>query len=385
MKVLHVISTLSPRFGGPSVVVRMLSDFQVRSGLSVTVCSTNWNNSNNEIKPINLEISENGVEFRYFSFWSPLLLSFDINKWFYRNIQIFDIIHVHGLYRFPVSSAAWWARKKSKPYIISPHGSLDLFLYKQSRYNVFLKRIHERLFDIPNLNHSSAIHYTAEDEVNRSAFLNLRAKPVILPNGIDWEDYRNLPIKGNFRRVLGLSEKTQMILFLGRINFKKGLNFLVPAFSRVLDKHGRACLVIVGPDNEGYGLKVKKWCNEHNIQDKVLILDHLDSKKVNEAYVDADVFVLPSYTENFGMTVVEAMACGTPVVISDQVNIWREIKESGAGIVVGLDSCQVADAICILLEDKGAAKAMGKRGRVAAEKRYAWPPIVKQLTGIYEE
>jgi glycosyltransferase involved in cell wall biosynthesis len=104
---------------------------------------------------------------------------------------------------------------------------------------------------------------------------------------------------------------------------------------------------------------------------------------VKEAYVDADVFVLSSYTENFGMTVVEAMACGCPVVISDQVNIWREVQEEGAGLVVGLDVPEISEAICRVLADEDGSKAIGARGRLAAENRYAWHRIVDQFTEVY--
>ena len=134
------------------------------------------------------------------------------------------------------------------------------------------------------------------------------------------------PPRVTFASELRLNDQTPLVLFLGRINFKKGLDLLVPAFGRVVQKHPDARLAVVGPDNEGYGLKVRRWCEEQGIQDKVFFVDHLGFEKVKEAYVDADVFVLPSYTENFGLTVVEAMACGTPVVISDQVNIWREFR-----------------------------------------------------------
>jgi len=95
--------------------------------------------------------------------------------------------------------------------------------------------------------------------------------------------------------------------------------------------------------------------------------------------------VLPSYTENFGMTVVEAMACGCPVVISDQVKIWREVQEEGTGLVVGLDPPKIANTICRVLSDKEAAGEMGKRCRMAAEKRYSWPRIVDQMTRVYRE
>jgi glycosyltransferase involved in cell wall biosynthesis len=332
--------------------------------------------------PENIELLEDGVTFRYFPSWSPLLFSPAMVKWFKMYLKLFDIVHIHSLYRFPVTVAAWWARRTGVPYLIMPHGSLDPFLFKQSQYNLPLKRIYECLFDIPNLNHAAAVHYTVEEEAQRAAFLKLRTKPVILPYGIDWEGYRRLPPQGSFRRRIKLNDQVPLVLFLGRINFKKGLDLLVPAFGRVVQKLPDARLAVVGPDNEGYSSKVREWCVEQGIQDKVFFVDHLGLEKVKEAYVDADVFVLPSYTENFGLTVVEAMACGTPVIISDQVNICREVHRSRAGIVVSLDPCAVADAIYRVLVDKELASDMGRQGRRAAE-RYAWPHIVEQLTKIY--
>jgi glycosyltransferase involved in cell wall biosynthesis len=335
--------------------------------------------------PENIQLIEDCVKYRYFSSWSPLIISFSMIKWLKMNLKFFDIVHIHGLYRFPVTAAACLARRAGIPYLIMPHGSLDPFLYKQSRYNLPLKRIYERLFDFPNMKHADAVHYTVEEEAKRAAFLNLCTKPVILPCGIDWKSYRLLPKKGSFRRRIKLNNKVPLVLFLGRINFKKGLDLLIPAFGGVIKKHPETRLAVVGPDNEGYSSKVRQWCEEQNIKDKVFFVEHLGSEQVKEAYVDADVFVLPSYTENFGMTVVEAMACSTPVIISDQVNIWSEVQKEGAGIVVSLDPHAVVDAICRLLEDKGLAENMGTQGRRAAKKLFACPDIVKKLTCIYQK
>jgi len=306
--------------------------------------------------------------------------------WLKQNIQRYDLAHIHSLYRFPVAYAAWCARKAKVPYIIRPHGSLDPFLYRQSSHGKWalpLKRFYECLFTLPNLNHASAIHFTTKEEMERSAFLKLRAPAVIIANGIDWREYAELPQSGKFRQRVRLDSQTPLVLFLGRINFKKGLDLLVSSFARVVEKFPDARLAIVGPDNEGYGVKVRRWCREEGIADKVVFVDHLDPEEVKQAYVDANVFVLPSYTENFGMTVVEAMACGCPVVVSDQVNIWREIQEEGAGIVVGLDPWEITNAICRVLSDKDTAEGMGRRGRMAAEKRYAWPRIIDQMTDVY--
>jgi glycosyltransferase involved in cell wall biosynthesis len=108
------------------------------------------------------------------------------------------------------------------------------------------------------------------------------------------------------------------------------LDLLVQAFAEITKSIDTAVLVIAGPDNDGYSGMVSKWIAELDIGTKVYWLGMLDDQQVLQAYVDADVFVLPSYTENFGIAVVEAMACGLPVVISDQVNIWTEVMDSGA-------------------------------------------------------
>ena len=160
---------------------------------------------------------------------------------------------------------------------------------------------------------------------------------------------------------------------------------MIPAFRLLKSKCPNAYLAIVGPDNEGYGANVRQWCVEQGIRERVFFVDYLDSKRVKEAYVDADIFVLPSYTENFGLTVVESMACGTPVVISDQVNIWREVKQDRSGLVVSLDSNAISEALYRFLINPNEADNFGARGRVAAKSRYAWPRIVKKLSLVYQE
>ena len=361
---------------------------QAKQGHEVVIYTTKADNQRREFSvPTDIPVIDERVEIWHFKqrYFNPLCVSGSLVQCINKTISSYDIVHIHGLYRFPPTYAAWRAGKVGVPYIIRPHGSLDPFLYKQSRYSLLLKRIYEALFDIPNLNNASAIHYTTQEEFERTGFLGLRAKPAIVPNGIDWQIYEDLPSKGSFRRRLGLSDRTPLVLFLGRVNFKKGLDMLVPAFGHVVQEYPDARLAVVGPDNEGYASKVRRWCGEQCIEKKVLFVDHLSSEEVKKAYVDADVFVLPSYTENFGMTVVEAMACKCPVVISDQVNIWREIQAAGAGIVVNLDQSALAGAMSRILKDKSAARKMGVKGRIAAEKCYSWPRIVQQLTGVYRE
>jgi len=386
MKILHVIATLSPRSGGPSRGLNELTRYQALAGLDVTVFSTNKDNPEGVIDvPVNVPVLKNGVWFYYFSVqFSPLLVSLPMAFELVRSLKNFDLVHIHGLYRFPTTLAAYLSRKYRIPYVIQPHGSLAPFLYKRSSRNILAKRIYERMFDLPNLNAASAIHFTTPEEKVKTAFLNLKPPGIIVSNGIDWTRFESLPSKGNMRRKLGLGD-APMILFLGRINFKKGFDLLVEAFAKVAAHRNDAVLVIAGPDNEGYAKVVREHIERRELATNVHWPGMLHGREVLEAYVDADVFVLPSYSENFGIAVAEAMACGLPVVISDQVDIWPEVSGAGSGYVVRLDSREIADAILAIIDDKALRMRMGAAGRNFARSRYAYHRIVQELDKVYEE
>jgi len=313
----------------------------------------------------------------------PLKISLQLARFINASIADFDIVHIHGLYRFPTTYAARSARKRGVPYIICPHGSLAPYLHRRSSRSVSLKRLYERWFDLPNLHGAGAVHYTTEEERSGASFLNLHAPSFVVPNGVDWQRFRSLPARGAFRAAHGLGE-APIVLFLGRVHRSKGLDLLIPAFESVRRRVPDAKLVVVGPENDDYGQEVRGWVHKRGLGESVRFVGFLDGPDVLRAYVDADVFALPSYTESFGMTVVEAMACGLPVVISDHVNIHREIAAAGAGIVTTSAAEVVAEAVSTLLRDRALATAMGSAGRRAALEQYTWPPIVQALTREYE-
>jgi len=386
MRVLHVISTMAPSSGGTTTVVESLLAAQAHGGLEVTLCTTDRDN------PPSKRLDATSVRDRLapmiathvFPAEMPsLLISRALRAWLRRNIGRFDLVHAHGLYRFPSTYAVRLARRCGVPSVICLHGSLDPFLYRQSSRSVRLKRLWERWFDLPNLHGASAIHYTTEDERERASFLKLRAPSFVVPNGLDWARFAALPARGAFRARLGIGD-APLVLFLSRLNFKKGLDLLVPAFARVRARYPDAVLALVGPDNEGYGAKVRGWVAEQGLVDAVRFVDHLQGEAVLQAYVDADVFALPSYTENFGMVVAESLACGTPVVISDQVNIHGEVAAAGAGLVTRCDAGEVAEALCALLGDAPRRRAMGTAGRALVQRQWTWDVVARQLTAEYE-
>jgi glycosyltransferase involved in cell wall biosynthesis len=387
MKVLHVIQTLSARYGGPVASLKALAQNQAHSGIDVTICTTNADYPKGYL-PVATEepVLEDDVTIWFHQVrFQPLLLSLALKKWIDNTVKEFDVVHIHGLYRFPVTYAAWAARKADVPYVITPHGALDPFLYAQSRYSVFMKRLYERLFDFPNIHNASAINYTTQEELERARFLGLKTPAVVIPSGIDWSEYAELPPRGDFRKSMGISQDAHLVLYLGRINFKKGLDLLIPAFSRVLESLPNARLILAGPDNEGYGRNIRGLCKEHGIETATRFVGHIDAEHVRQAYVDADVFVLSSYSENFGRTVVEAMACSCPVIISDKVNIWKEVKRAKAGIVTRLEVEEISRAILTILMSEQDTQSMGVSGRVLSRRRFAYDGIADRVKHMYEE
>lgn len=386
LKILHVQETLSPRYGGPASALPQLVAAQAAAGHDVVVVTTNADHPVGVYhKPGWSTLANDAVKVLYGSTQSTRLrISAQVARYLVRSITEFDVVHVHGAYRFPPTFAASLARRRGVPYIIRPHGSLDPFLYDMSTMgSVKLKRAYERLFDLPNMHGAGAVHYTAEDERERASFLEVRAPSFVLPNGIDWARYRDLPARGAFRARWSLND-APLVLFLGRLHVKKGLDLLIPAFDTVRRQEPKAQLVVAGPENDDYGMRVRSWVKARGMESQVHFVGTLHGADVVQAYVDADVFALPSYTENFGMTVAEAMACALPVVISDAVNIHAEVSRAGAGLVTSCDADETATAVLRLLRDPNRRRTMGQAGRQLVQTNYSWPAIVHALTKEYE-
>ena len=386
MRVLHVISNLNSKAGGTFTAVRDIAIAQAKSGLYVSVCTTYRGvDEFLDLEKLRILFLNSGIALYTFKAVSPMLVSWKLYKWL-NGRRDFDCLHLHGLYRLPTSIAAYFAYKNKIPYLMTPHGSLVPFLYKQSRYGYWglrLKRLYEYILEKHNLDRASAIHFTSHEEALDAGVLNIKAPFVVLPIGIDWQSYESLPQFGSFRQLAKLDSDTPLILFLGRVDFKKGIDLLVHSFAQVLKKIPRARLAIVGPDSSGYLQKVHMWCKELNIYREVIFINHLEPAKVKEAYVDANVFILPSYNENFGITVIEAMACKCPVIISDQVNIWREIQNGSAGIVIQLNVDRLTKAVMKILNHPEEAKSMGASGRILARDQYDWNSIVARFAELY--
>ena len=206
---------------------------------------------------------------------------------------------------------------------------------------------------------------------------------LIVPLGLHLGEYENLPAAGTFRRAFPEVGDRKIVLFLGRINFKKGLDLLIPAFSRVARERNDMHLVIAGPEDEGFGQQIKNLVGTEGVGEITTHTGMLEGELKFAALQDASMFVLPSYSENFGISIAEAMACGLPVLISNKVNIWPEIEAAKAGLVGDCAVSQFVGFIDELLQDPDRATEMGRHGRKLVKSNYAWPRIALMLDRAY--
>jgi len=304
-----------------------------------------------------------------------------MGRWLQENISDFDVVHIHGLYRYPPIAAARQARTHDVPYIMRPFGSLDPYLYNKAERRGF-KRLHELLFDFPALNSASAIQYTANEEMLLAKPLGLRAPAAIIPIGLDSNIFKRADLDGRMRRSLGIGNRP-LVLFFGRLAQKKGLDISIQAFAQVRDKIPDAVFVVAGPDNDGFKPQIEKWLDEAGVRSSTIFPGMVTGEDRIALLRDADLFVLQSYTENFGISVVEALAAETAVVISDRINLWPDIAEYNAGLITPCEASLAAEAMLKVLQDRDLRIQMIRGGDRLLKERYSRDAVVRQLLSLY--
>jgi glycosyltransferase involved in cell wall biosynthesis len=384
MKILHVIAGLAPRYGGPSKACLELCHELAQHGEQVAIYTTNIDGDGALDVPLGTPLCRDGLEIRYFPVQVPRYYRFSLplSRALKRAIPEYNLVHIHSLYLFPSTIAAYYSRHYGVPYLIRPHGTLDPYLFRRHRGR---KWIYERLVEWGNLNNAAAIHFTTAEEQELTRSLGIKAPGVVVPIGVKLGEYDDAPPGGTFRAAHPEIDGKRIILFLGRLNFKKGLDLLAKAFGEVGRKRDDVHLVMAGPDDDGYGAQVRRWLEVEGVLRKCTFTGMLLGTDKVSAFRDADLFVLASYTENFGIAVVEAMVMGLPVVISNKVNIWREVAEARVGLVVNCDSQEVGTALLTLLDHPSLGKEMGQRGRKLVEERFTWDVVGGQMIRAYQQ
>ncbi|MFM7347590.1 MAG: glycosyltransferase [Tagaea sp.] len=380
---MHVIASIASRTGGPAKVVRDMACAVAARGHEVEIYTTDRAMDSAEAEAMRGATQDKGVTIHVHrqGFPATLAVSWPLARALDQAIPKADVVHIHSLYLFHVWYAARVARAARVPYLLRPHGSLDPFLWRRHRGR---KALLEFAFQTRVIDGAAALHWTAEEEMRLAEPYSRGAKGVVVPNGIDMADYADMPAPGGFFVKHPELAGTKPVLFLSRLNFKKGLDVLIPAFRKARDADPALRLVIAGPD-DGYEATARALVAQHGLDADTLWLGMLSGRAKLQAFVDCALFALPSWSENFGIAIFEAMACGAPVAISDRVNIWREIESAGAGLVSPPEVDALAAHVLLLANDPARARRMGEAGRKLAAERYDWAKVAERLESVYRE
>lgn len=388
MKVLHVVPGLASRTGGPAVSVVESSVALRLCGVEATIMTTDladapFSPSRRRIRASELPAGAESLDVRLFATRWPYRLRYapTLLGELRRQASRFDVVHIHSLFLFPQFAAFREAVRQGVPYIVSPRGALDPYLRRRGRLR---KAVTDALWQRRMLERASALHLTSREEARLTADVAPSVRRVVVPNGIRWADYQELPGRAEFRdRRLG-GYDGPIVLNLGRISHKKGLDVLIRAFARVRGRVGECRLVIAGPDDEGLSPRLAALADDEGVGSQVTWTGMLHGRDKLAALAAADVWALSSHTENFGVAVVEALAAGLPTVVSPAVNIAPELAAAGAASVCPLEPGAFADGIAALLEDEARRAALGERARAFA-RRYDWSETAPLLSAMYRE
>ena len=377
-RVLHIIWSLDSRDGGPPAALLGLLLAQQKQGLTVSVCASFREGAEGKIAA---QLREAGVEVRLIGpCRGPLLGHPSMKARVADAVKNADVVHIHGLWEEINHRAARSAQTQGTPYLVRPCGMLDPWSLSQGRLK---KQVYLAWRLRRNLNGAAALHFTSDLERDGASPLQLRPSVLVEPNGVDLDEFSAPSRPNSFRARFGLSAEQPLALFMGRLHVKKGLDLLIPAFARLDSKD--AVLVIAGPDADGYRAHVEADVAAHGLEKRVIFAGMLQGADRVAAFRDADIFVLPSYQENFGIVVVEALAAGTPVIVSDAVNIHRQISAAGVGSVVPLEVEALSQELMRWLQDPALRAKASHHAREFVQRNFDWNTIAQRWAQHYAE
>lgn len=328
MKILHVIPSVDPKGGGPIEGVYQLSRAYQKELVDVTICCLDSPDDecvlHSNIKVVALGPSRWGYAY-----------SAKLVPWLKLHRHDYDVVIVNGLWQY-TGFAVWRALSGTNtPYYVFTHGMLDPWFKVTYPLKHLKKWLYWPWADYRVLRDARRVIFTCEDErlLARQSFWLYKVNEVVTNYGVSSPPTNEGELTNKFFEMNPLLRGKRIALFLSRIHVKKGCDLLIEAFADAAKLDDRLHLVMAGPDQTGWVSELKVLVERLGISNRISWLGMLQGDMKWGAFYSAEVFCLPSHQENFGIVVAEALACGKPVLISNKVNIWREIVEDGAGLV----------------------------------------------------
>jgi glycosyltransferase involved in cell wall biosynthesis len=376
MRVLHITPYYEPalRMGGLAVLASTLARAQVEAGAIVSVFTTTAGIDGGGTLGAGYR---DGVEVSYFpAYPSRLFYSWPFLRACLERIPTFDIVHIHGLWRFLSTCGGWVASRSRMPYVVSPEGSLNQWAM---RYRGHRKAVYWWVIERQTVRGARRVHFATEDEAAQARRWLGTHPAAVVPAPVEVFPPADPPQAAEWRTAVGVPPGAPLLGFLGRIHPVKGLDLLVDALAGI----DRAHLVIAGPDEDGTRSALVRRAASLGIAHRIHWPGMLDTRTRRLMLGAIDVFVLPSHTENFGLAAAEAMGAGVATVVTPGVNLAGAIVETGAGCVVPRDAKKMADTLSALLGDPRGRETMGTAGRRLVEDRFSPRVVARQMLELY--
>ena len=384
MKILHLIPSVAAIRGGPSIaVIEMVRSLRTL-GIDIEIVTTNDNGNTVLDVPLNILHEYEKVPVRFFARFSPSIhavrefaFSADLTYWLWQHLHNFDLLHIHTIFSYPSTIAMAIARAQNVPYINQPHGILCQWSLQQKQRK---KELYLNLIEKANLHGAKALHLTADQEQKELELLGWNLSSFILPLGID------LPValpnaREQLHQMLNIPSQVSVILFLSRLHPKKGLAYLIPALGKLRDRS--FAFVLAGSGTTEYEAELDHLLRENHLSDRTHKLGFVTGEKKDICLQGADLYALTSHSENFGVAVLEALASGTPALVTPGVALADLVKEQKLGWVADLEINAITSTIQEFLDHPQIAKQTGDRAAKYIAEHYTWREMANRLKAVY--
>ena len=392
MKVLHVIPSLSPSRGGPTEVALNLVKYLRQSGVDAEIATTNDNGAENAQLldvPLHQRVEYRGVPVWFLPLASApnqgvsvgrdrgFLFSPAITRWLWQNVRNYDILDNHYLFSYASTCAGVIARWHKIPYTVRTMGQLSPWALAQSRRK---KQIYSLLIERHNLNQAAAIHCTSDGEALDVRNYGITTPTATIPLGVDIPEIQP-DAKAKLRAKYNIPLDAPIILFLSRLHYKKRPDLLIEALHKVKSEHPNVYLLLAGSGDPEYIQELKQLLNKLGLDHCTRFTGFVTGQDKDLVLQGSDIFALPSFSENFGIAVVEAMAAGLPAIVTPEVQIAPEIEQANAGIIVEGNRGSLASGIAQVLASN--SEPLGQNGQTLVKQCYAWQTIAEGLDDLY--
>ncbi|NEP26810.1 glycosyltransferase [Moorena sp. SIO3I6] len=385
MKILHVIPSIGSVRGGPSHAALGMVKALRQSGIDTEIATTNDNGCDLLDVPLYQRTEYQGVPVWFLPRFSPPLKEFifsaALTRWLWQHIRDYDIIHTHYLFSYPSTCAGLIARRQGIPYIVRTIGQLTPWALAQSRLK---KQIYTSLIERHNLNRAAAIHCTSGGEAEDVRNFGIQTPTITLPLGVNQPV--NFPeAKQKLRHIHNIPAQTPIVLFISRLHNKKRPDLLIQALNKLATQNCDFHLIFAGSGESDYENQLKNLVASTGLTSRTTFTGFITGTDKELVLQGSDIFVLPSFSENFGIVIAEAMAAGLPVIITPGVQIAPEIAQAKAGLVVEGELDALSNAIAQLLASPSLRNQLGENGKQLVSSRYSWSAIAQNLASVYDK